>query len=334
MGDMSKLLDSVANIGETAGHDCKFGLGATMRVLLRALQAFGLLALGLASSAFVPPPPPAPVPPMPIVRSSPTQKAYYGRDFYTEVAKGSRNNQLKGLLHLILTSEHQQVADDYDLVPTPPCGSKPGCYRHSSIGYDRARVFLLGYFYLSQTANGYGVREVYCSRIYDAPEFANIKPAPGRICEDKVVNVEHTWPQSRFNHRLPEDVQKADLHHLFPADSQVNAIRGNNEFGMVTRATQRLDCEASKFGIGEFGGSEVFEPPANHRGNVARALFYFSTRYELPISSNEEATLKRWNHEDPVDQEEMRRNEEIFKVQGDRNPFVDYPDLADRISDF
>lgn len=301
---------------------------------MKLLLALGVLSFGLVSSAFVPGPAPAPVPVSPIVRSNPTQKAYYGREFFIEVAKGSRNNQLKGLLNLILRSEHQQVANDYDQVPTPPCGSKPGCYRHASIGYDRARVFLLGYFYLSQTPNGYGVREVYCSRIYDAPEFGSNKPAPGKIPENTVVNVEHTWPQSRFNRRFPEDVQKADLHHLFPSDSQVNATRGNNEFGMVARQTERLDCDVSKYGISTTGGEDVFEPPVNHRGNVARALFYFSTRYELPISATEEAVLKRWNHEDPVDQEEILRNEEIFKVQGNRNPFVDYPELADRISDF
>jgi endonuclease I len=78
----------------------------------------------------------------------------------------------------------------------------------------------------------------------------------------------------------------------------------------------------------------MFEPPETHKGNVARSLFYFSIRYGLRISPEEEAYLKMWNKQDPVDQEEMIRNNEIYKTQGSRNPFVDHPELADRIQDF
>lgn len=129
-------------------------------------------------------------------------------------------------------------------------------------------------------------------------------------------------------------MQKADIHHLFPSDSQVNSTRGNYEFGIVSHSTEDLDCPDSKFGVGSAGSNEVFEPPLKHKGNVARALFYFSTKYELVISAAEEAALKEWNRQDPVDDEERLRNEAIFKLQGSRNPFVDYPELADRITDF
>jgi endonuclease I len=95
-----------------------------------------------------------------------------------------------------------------------------------------------------------------------------------------------------------------------------------------------LDCKGPRFGLGTAGSQEVFEPPQDHKGNVARALFYFATRYELTIGKAEEEVLRKWNQEDPVDQEELDRNEEIFKVQQNRNPFVDFPELVDRISDF
>ncbi|RYZ68005.1 MAG: nuclease, partial [Proteobacteria bacterium] len=81
-------------------------------------------------------------------------------------------------------------------------------------------------------------------------------------------------------------------------------------------------------------GGHFFEPPDAHKGNVARALFYFSVRYNIKIDPIEENFLKAWNKADPVDQEESGRNEAIMKIQGNRNPFVDFPELADSIGDF
>ncbi|MFN8943697.1 MAG: endonuclease I family protein, partial [Pseudobdellovibrionaceae bacterium] len=124
-------------------------------------------------------------------------------------------------------------------------------------------------------------------------------------------------------------------HHLYPTDSKLNSIRGNYPFGEVVRSKKALHCESgAMFGDPEQGSGPVFEPPAKHKGNVARALFYFSSKYHMAIDPAQEATLKKWHIEDPVDAEEMRRNEEIYKVQMSRNPFIDYPELASQISDF
>lgn len=95
-----------------------------------------------------------------------------------------------------------------------------------------------------------------------------------------------------------------------------------------------LDCPESRFGVGSAGSDDVFEPPVNHRGNVARALFYFSVRYELPISEDEEVVLRKWHKQDPVDEAEHARNQEIFEIQKTRNPFIDFPDLVDSIKNF
>ena len=192
----------------------------------------------------------------------------------------------------------------------------------------------MGYYYLVQTSTGYGVREVYCGRIYSQSEFGNEPPAPQKIPNGNIVNTEHTWPQSRFNPKASIEEQKSDLHHLFPTDSQLNSVRGNHEFGQVTMVTEKLRCSASKAGHSKANSGIVFEPPDAHKGNAARAIFYFSTRYNLPISLAEETVLKSWNQLDPVDQEELTRNDAIFKVEGSRNPYVDYSELADRISDF
>lgn len=263
---------------------------------------------------------------------------YYGDEFYQDLKSGSVNESLGARLKAILRSFHVRRSEGADLLVTscqePRAQGQGTCYAHTSIGYDAARVFLMGNYYLVEDESGYGVRDVYCDRERGGKEFRRSQPAPGAIPDNRVVNVEHTWPQSQFTRKYSSEMQKSDLHHLFPTDSKINAIRGNNMFGEVTVDLFPLKCPASRFGIGSAGTEEVFEPPQQHRGNVARALFYFSIRYDLPIDQREETILRKWHVEDPVDAEEVDRNSEIYKVQGNRNPFIDFPDLVDRLTDF
>lgn len=257
---------------------------------------------------------------------------YYGEDFFRDLASGVSNADLVSRLQTVLRSSHRLVPGTYDQISNNCSGN--GCYTHISLGYDRARIFMMGVYYLIQDDNGYAVADVYCGGYKRASDFRTDPPGPRRIPDGNVLNTEHTWPQSKFTGKFDTMMQKSDLHHLYPTDSEMNSIRGNNEFGEVVRDSKTLKCAVSRTGSPASGRGEVFQPPAAHRGNVARALFYFSVRYSLPISAEQEATLRKWNKEDPVDEEEVRRNDEIMKVQGNRNPFVDYPELADRISNF
>jgi deoxyribonuclease I len=257
---------------------------------------------------------------------------YYGEAFYTQIRSGLSNQDLKNALRSILSSDHRFIQGRMDEI-TPSCHGQ-GCYRFVSLGYDRARAFLLGALYLVQERSGYGVREVYCAKTYSSGEFGHLRPGPNSIPNSNVVNTEHTWPQSRFSTKYPNGDQKADLHHLYPTDSQMNSTRSSFEFGEVVRPMNvSMKCDTAQLGQSA-RGIVVFEPPEEHKGNVARAIFYFSTRYELPVRPEEEATLRAWNKMDPVDHDEFERNNAIFKVQGTRNPFIDYPELADRINDF
>lgn len=198
---------------------------------------------------------------------------------------------------------------------------------HHSVGYDRARTYLLGEMYLTQINNQYFVKDVYCEANY-------LSPGPGLIPKNDVMNVEHTWPQSKFGKKLGDkSVKKADLHHLYPSDSEMNNIRGNNYFGVVTAPIKVTKCPQSQIGDNS-DGQRVFEPPAGHRGNVARAIFYFSIRYSMPVEAFEEEILKHWNLEDPVDMDEIDRNNQIEKYQGNRNPFIDDPNLVKQVNDF
>ncbi|HOY68252.1 MAG TPA: endonuclease [Candidatus Ozemobacteraceae bacterium] len=142
------------------------------------------------------------------------------------------------------------------------------------------------------------------------------------IPSDRDMNCEHTWPQSLG----ATGVAKSDLHHLFPTDSKANSIRGSLPFGNVNEANW------------EEGGSRcngsVFEPRTEHRGNVARAKFYFAVRYGKTIGNAEEAALREWHKEDPVDAAERERCNKIENIQHNRNPFIDHPEFVDQISDF
>lgn len=198
-------------------------------------------------------------------------------------------------------------------------------HNHHSIGYSSARRDLLGDLYLEREDNSYFITDVYCENDYKSP-------GPGRVPNNNVINVEHTWPQSKFGGR-DRGMQKSDLHHLFPTDSQLNSTRGNHPFGEVEHPSKVLKCQISKIGRNS-KGQTVFEPPNAHKGNVARALFYFSIRYDLKIDATQEEVLRAWHKQDPVDEEEFIRNEEIQEIQGNLNPFITNPEYVDFISNF
>lgn len=201
-----------------------------------------------------------------------------------------------------------------------------------SLSYKQARIKLFNEVYLEQDERGYYNRCVYCLTNY----YRTLSNDPSEIPDHNIINTEHTWPQSRFNHNLNTEVQKSDLHHLYPTFSKINSQRGNFPFANVGASTSRaLFCDQSKLGnpMG-YGKGVYFEPPVEHKGNVARAIFYFSTRYDVAIDPIEEIFLKFWHMLDPVDELEKRRHEIIFGIQKNRNPYIDYPELVLQVADF
>lgn len=185
---------------------------------------------------------------------------------------------------------------------------------HQPINYKQANLFL---FTIVDNHQG-----TVCS-VY-SPEFCivtSVVPSP------KIMNIEHTWPQSEG----ANGIAKSDLHHIFPTSSTTNSIRSSLPFCDVV--TVKWEADQSKRGLNSFG-EHCFEPPLGHKGNVARALFYYSIRYGVAIDSHELGYFKQWHHEDPVDAAEVSRNELIKQYQGNTNPFVDEPELVELISVF
>jgi deoxyribonuclease-1 len=249
------------------------------------------------------------------------QLAYYG-DF-----DPNQGGELKNVLFSILSSTHSAVRGQEDTFG--PCQRGARCYKQAPVGYSNARVIIFGQLYVESDARGTFVEDVYCAeRTYfrTVQEIARM---------NNVINIEHTWPQSRFSNQFDKNMQKEDMHHLFPTNSRANAIRGNWWFGQSGNDGRGLEgmenCRDSSISR---GGDRVFTPPTVHRGNVARAMFYFSVRYQMPIDATQERVLRQWHAADPVDQEEEKRHALIADHQLVRNPFIDFPELVGRIRDF
>jgi endonuclease I len=150
------------------------------------------------------------------------------------------------------------------------------------------------------------------------------------------MSIEHSWPQSRG---AAEEPAHSDLHHLFPVTRNSNSARNNFLYGDTAcgepgAARCRWETGGSRLGTPPYGGPLVFDVRPARQGDMARAQFYFAVRYRLSIDDTEEAQLRRWDEQDPPDDQERARNDAIFAVQWKRNPFVDRPELVARISDF
>ncbi len=183
---------------------------------------------------------------------------------------------------------------------------------HVELGYDVARAIMFAHLDNQEGR----VKEVYTE------QQREIVGVP----ESNVMNTEHTWPKSRG---VKNTAAISDLHHLFPTDKEANAKRASYPFGVVDKVL--WESADSKLGVND-KGNIVFEPPAEHRGNIARALFYVATTYDLEFVEGEPEILLQWNKDDPVDAQELQRNEDISRFQHNRNPFVDNPELADKIA--
>lgn len=150
---------------------------------------------------------------------------------------------------------------------------------------------------------------------------------------DNYINAEHIWPQSFFGKRTP---MVSDLHHLQSTYGTPNNRRSNYKFGTVAYNEVKYSTKS-----GSKLGKNKYEPCDAVKGNVARSVLYFVTKYydgnikqKMDYNSFWTQNINlflQWNRQDPPDVREMERNNRIEKFQGNRNPFVDDYTLADRI---
>ena len=161
----------------------------------------------------------------------------------------------------------------------------------------------------------------------------NHKDVKGAWDGGNTYNKEHVWPQSTGWDK--STTAGADVHHLRPEDPTLNSTRGNLPYGEVTNGKEAKMKTGE--GSGCYFGNGYFEPHDISKGDVARIIFYLLTRYSdadnkriTSVAKSMEMLLE-WNALDPVDDLEKQRNKEGEKKQGNRNPFIDYPELANKI---
>lgn len=174
-------------------------------------------------------------------------------------------------------------------------------------------------------------------RIEDVFTGASRGPITSRATAfDHGMNTEHTWPQSKG----ATGIAQSDLHHLQPADITTNERRGSNPYGDVQTVEWSTGTGAAQAKLGvDALGERVFEPYAAVKGDIARGLLYFYTRYSqsrprdftLENFRHELPTLLRWHHDDPVSDAERLRNDAVQRAQGNRNPFIDHPEFVDQV---
>lgn len=169
------------------------------------------------------------------------------------------------------------------------------------------------------------------------------------------LNREHCLPKSWW--KVGNDVEYTpayvDLFHLYPSDGPANQAKSNYPLGTVNQTqTLRFENGVSTVGYpvsGQGGGAAyVFEPDEEYKGDFARTYFYMVTCYQnlqwnssylWMVQRNTYPTLTswavnlllKWHREDPVSQKEIQRNEAVYTYQNNRNPFIDFPDLAEYI---
>lgn len=201
--------------------------------------------------------------------------------------------------------------------------------QHNQLGYTNARRKM--YNFIDNQNNK--IEDVYSGYLKTwTYGGSGTNPSP--------INCEHTVPQSLFGSSEP---MRSDLHHLFPAHSSPNNSRASWPFGEISdpQTTKWWKNGSSQTSIPSSGidaYSEYkygfFEPRESHKGNAARAVFYFYTMYPSQAGSisnlGDINTLYQWHLQDPVDASERSRNDRIETYQGDRNPYVDYPELVAR----
>jgi endonuclease I len=146
----------------------------------------------------------------------------------------------------------------------------------------------------------------------------------------------------------------ADLFHLYPTDSKVNGNRGDLPFGETNGSNKNSANDFSKIGTCTYPGytGTVFEPNDIYKGDFARTYFYMVTCYEekLPdwvnkgnasitidgskypgLTAWQLEMLMKWAKNDPVSEKEINRNNAVYNIQKNRNPFIDYPGLEEYI---
>jgi len=235
------------------------------------------------------------------------------RTYYEE----DRDEEIKQIYYQNITLDRKNI---HDLLETT---------HQNKLGYSPHRYV---YPWVDLNENG-KLKSIYSGKEMDPlavieEDIRILKNAGVNGFSDEVkLNCEHVVPQSWFDRDQP---MRGDLHHLFACNPGCNSRRGNypyHDFPDYVPEARILDIEE---GCGKADEGK-FEPEYG-KGIVARATFYFMVRYPGKIDNHRvnQKVLLDWHQQFPVSLYEKHRNLAIYDLQGNRNPFIDYPELAEK----
>lgn len=200
---------------------------------------------------------------------------------------------------------------------------------HTQISYFLYKQTMMTDFEVRDTTNG----QSFVECVYSGEKFVFNDPfdwtATGYSREHTFA---HSWMPT-FPADNPEEPEYTDQHNLWPANlSGANSPRSNLPLGDIVSNVVFTYLEGS---IGDdANGQLVYEPRESHKGNAARSIFYMVTAYGFPLSADLDAdkqnqdVLKAWHFNDLPDNREIARNEYIYDLQGNRNPYIDSVDFV------
>ncbi|MFH2143530.1 MAG: endonuclease [Bacteroidota bacterium] len=215
---------------------------------------------------------------------------------------------------------------------------------HIIISYDNLHDY---YIYTDKKPNG-KVWDIYSDNPGGTPpyeyNFIAADQCGNYSGEGDCYNKEHTWPKSWFGGEISP--MYSDLFIVYPTDGYVNGIRSNNPYGEVNSPSW-TSMNGSKSGNCSFSGYSqgAFEPIDEYKGDLARTFFYISVRYygedgSWPGSAQTNGAelsawalnmMYQWHSNDPVSPKETDRNNAVYQIQNNRNPFIDHPEWIDSV---
>lgn len=161
------------------------------------------------------------------------------------------------------------------------------------------------------------------------------------------TNREHVWPKDGGSAFSETSECGSDAHHLRPTECNLNSTRGSKSFGEVEQSTQNVvnQNKSASYGDGTadslcYTSGSFFYPAAGYRGATARILMYVQTRWGNKFNLQfvdgaghsktigDFKTLMKWHLEELPTHEEINRNQAVYEIQGNRNPFIDHPEYA------
>lgn len=251
-------------------------------------------------------------------------------EYYANIDSNAKDDVLKQQLHDLV---NPHVVYDYDTVwlaftdvdthmPTYPCST-----------------------------NLTHIPDVYSSYCWSPDKIASGGECGNYKKEGDCYNREHLWPKSWFGGFDYGKNCQTDLFELWPSDGYVNGLRGDLPFGTVSpSAVTYKSTNGCLIGTCTTPGysGKCFEAVNWLKGDFARSYFYIATAYwkewdccDTPATNKsdikpwQEDLLRQWHAEDPVDDYERQRNDDIYAAwQLNRNPFIDHPEWVDQIADF